>query len=180
MGRPVTPATIRLVGVTTALAALASLALAVVSTASEAQPTLYGLEQRLIVAANLLLVPLALYLVAWLSPLGRALAVAAGTCGVLSLLLWAAAPLLELWRLEAVWIALAAAWWLGTAPLLMKLRRRLGMMTAIAGVAAVLDLPGTAIDSFPYWALLGAWKLPLSLLWTIWLAVDLLRTRGAG
>lgn len=162
-----------------ALAALVTVALAVVSMASEATPALHAWEAGLVVAANLLLVPPALFLIAWLSSLHRALAVAAGACGVPSLLLWAAAPLFNLWRFEWVWIGLSAVWWLGTAPLLMKVRRRLGILTAIVGVAAALDAVATAIPEipFPASALVGAWKLPLSLIWIVWLAVDLLKPR---
>lgn len=166
-----------LIGLTSLLATIATVALAVTSTATEANPALHGLEGRLIVAQNLLLIPPAVYLAARLAAVNRLAAWTAGACGVASLLLWAAAPIFVLWSLEHVWIALSAAWWLATGWLLVCVRRRFGIFTVVLGVAAALDAAVTAAPGLPFLAFAapGAWKLPLSLVWVIWLTIELLR-----
>lgn len=131
---------------------------------------------------NLLLVPLALWLLVTLRPRGRAAAAAGTAAGLGSLLLWAGAFVFGWFQLEVVWITLSAAWWLVLAYLLSRGPRALAILTAVTGLAAALDATVTGIEmvrplTFAQFALVGAWKLPLQLLWTVVLGL-LLLVRG--
>lgn len=126
-----------------------------------------------ITAWNLLIIPAAIYLgarVAWRGPLVGAVST---TAGVIASLLWAFAYASR--TLEPWWIALAAAWWLGLAWLLRGDHRSLARFTLLLGLATVFDLVVTALDApMPLW-LLGAFKLPLTVAWTLWVGLSLVR-----
>jgi hypothetical protein len=130
--------------------------------------------------SNLLLVPTAVYF--WWR-LGPGLALNLSTaCGIASLLLWATHLAIKpMGFLETAWIWLAALWWLGLGTALRPVHPRLGLFTLILALAAVLDAivssPGLELP-FLLFALLGAWKIPLSFVWAF--AVGLTLLRGAG
>lgn len=126
-----------------------------------------------ITAWNLLIIPTALYLGARVASRRSVAAAASTAAGIIASLLWAFAyqsPTLEPW-----WIGLAAAWWLGLGWLLAPERRALGRFTLLLGVAAAMDFLVTALNApWPIYAL-GAFKLPLTLVWTVWVGLSLLR-----
>ena len=131
-----------------------------------------------IAAWNLLIIPTALYLGARLAAHGALISVASAAAGVAASLLWAFAhdvPTLEPW-----WIGLAAAWWLGVGWLLRTERRTLGLFTLLLGASAAVDFVLTALDApMPIYAL-GGFKIPLTIAWSLWLGVALLRDPRLG
>jgi hypothetical protein len=166
----------RLVGAAALAAALAMVGEAV----SEARGS--DLHVPLGAAFNLLLIPPALWLWVTLWPRGRITALVGSLAGLGSLLLWAGAFVFGWFQLEVVWIALSAAWWLALAQLMRRRERRLAILTAVTGLAAVLDATMTGLASvlplpFLLFALLGGWKLPLQLIWSAALGL-LLLSRG--
>ena len=126
-----------------------------------------------ITAWNLLIIPTALYLGVRLAPHGALLSAASTTAGVTASLLWAfyhRVPSLEPW-----WIGLAAIWWLGLGWLLRTERRTLGLFTFLLGVSAAVDFVLTALNApMPIYAL-GGFKIPLTIIWSLWLGIALLR-----
>lgn len=126
-----------------------------------------------ITAWNLLIIPVAIYLGAKLVWRGPIVAAASTAAGVTASLLWAfayASPTLEPW-----WIGLAAAWWLGLGWLLRSDHRALGRFTPLLGVATLFDLVVTGLNvSMPLY-LLGAFKLPLTVAWSFWVGLTLIR-----
>lgn len=129
-------------------------------------------------AQSAFLLPLAAYLWWQVQPPRRAQATLSAAAGMLSLLLWASAPVTGAWELEPVWIGLSAMWWIGTGVLLRAFRPAWGAFTVILGVAAALDAVVTGFEEvlpFALFAVLGGPKLPLSLVWMIWSGVALLR-----
>jgi hypothetical protein len=166
----------RVVGAAALAAALAMFGQAV----SEARGS--GLQAPLGTAFNLLLIPVALWLGVTLWPRGRITALVGSLAGLGSLLLWAGAFTFGWFQLEVLWIALSAAWWLALAQLMRQRERRLAILTAVTGLAAVLDATVTGIESvrpipFLLFVLLGGWKLPLQLIWSAVLGL-LLLARG--
>src|SRR5688500_16428368 len=129
-----------------------------------------------ITAWNLLIIPTALYLGAQLASRGPIVSAAAMAAGIVASLLWAFdydSPGLEPW-----WIGLAAAWWLGLAGLLWNERRRLARFTLILAVAAAGDFVLTALEApMPIYAL-GGFKIPLTIAWTFWVGISLVRDVG--
>lgn len=87
--------------------------------------------------------------------------------------LWAfgyRSPSLEPW-----WIGLAAAWWLGLGWLLRTERRALARFTLLLGLATAIDLVVTALNvPWPIYAL-GGFKGPLTIVWTFWVGLALVR-----
>lgn len=126
-----------------------------------------------ITAWNLLIIPTALYLGTRVASRGPIASAASTAAGVTASLLWAFAyrsPTLEPW-----WIGLAAAWWLALGRLLLPERRALGGFTLLLGIAAAIDFIVTALNApSPIYAL-GAFKGPLSMIWTFWIGLTLLR-----
>lgn len=126
-----------------------------------------------ITAWNLLIIPTALYLGVRLASRGPIISAAAMTAGVVASLLWAFdydTPGLEPW-----WIGLAAAWWLGLARLLWDERPRLARFTLILAVATAADFVLTALEApMPIYAL-GGFKIPLTIAWTFWVGIILVR-----
>ena len=129
-----------------------------------------------ILAWNLLIIPPALYLALVVARRRAILAAISTTAGVAASLLWAFAsrvPTFEPW-----WIGLAAVWWLGVGWLLRADRRGLAMFTLVLGAAAVVDFVLTAVGApMPIYAL-GGFKIPLTIIWSFWLGVSLLRDPG--
>jgi hypothetical protein len=126
-----------------------------------------------ITAWNLLIIPAAIYLGAKVASRRPLLAAASTAAGVIASLLWAFAYASR--ALEPWWIGLAAAWWLGLGWVLRGDHRSLARFTLLLGVATLLDLVVTALDApMPLW-LLGAFKLPLTVAWTLWVGLSLIR-----
>lgn len=126
-----------------------------------------------ITAWNLLIVPAALWLGVRTAPRDRGLAVASAAAGVAASVLWALAshePQLEVW-----WIGLAAAWWLSLGWLLRTDRPRLAAFTMLLGVATVVDFVVTSLDAAGPFMALGGFKIPLAVVWTLWVGWTLVR-----
>jgi hypothetical protein len=97
-------------------------------------------EPTLVGAWNVLQLPVAIALWAWLRPRSSRVVDVATACGVSSLALWAAsAAVPSLAPYEALWIGLSAAWWLGIGVAIGRERRFLAVLTVIVGIAAVGD-----------------------------------------
>lgn len=126
-----------------------------------------------ITAWNLLIIPTALYLGGRVASRGPIVSAASMAAGVTASLLWAFAydsPALEPW-----WIGLAAGWWLGVGWLLRTERRTLGRFTLLLGLATLIDLVVTALNApWPIYAL-GGFKGPLTIAWTFWVGLTLVR-----
>ena len=126
-----------------------------------------------ITAWNLLTIPAFLWLGVRTAGHGRILALASTTSGIAASLLWAFVyhePSLEAW-----WIGLAAASWLGFGWLLRREVPRLAGFTLLLGMAAAVDFVLTALHApFPLYAL-GGFKLPFTMIWTFWIGWTLIR-----
>ncbi|HUS20443.1 MAG TPA: hypothetical protein VMZ66_00345, partial [Aeromicrobium sp.] len=130
-------------------------------------------RDRAITAWNLLIIPAIVYLGGWLASRAPVVASASTAAGVTASLLWALAfrsPTLEPW-----WIGLAAAGWLGFGWLLLREYRALGRFTLVLGVATIIDLVVTVMNASMPLYLLGAFKLPLTTAWTLWIGLTLVR-----
>jgi hypothetical protein len=131
-----------------------------------------------ITAWNLLIIPTALYLGASVASRRPIVSVVSTSAGVTASLLWAF--FYRLPAVEAWWIGLAAAWWLGIGWLLERERRALGRFTVILGVAAVVDFVVTAFNApMPIYAL-GAFKIPLTMVWSFSVGLSLMRDAQLG
>ena len=154
--------------------ALALLATQAVLRSEEAPPL-----HMLLAGFNLLLIPVAFHF--WFR-LGPSLSLTIATAaGVGSLLLWTIHSWVQpMGELEPIWIWLSATWWLGLGAQLRPLHHKLGVFTIVVGLAAVLDAivstPGLN-PPFVVFALLGAWKIPLSFVWAFAVALTILRFR---
>jgi hypothetical protein len=135
-----------------------------------ASPQVVRIGQILLISWNLLLLPVALFLGTWLRTKSPYLVVLYTVCGIASFLLWALnSPVMEF-----SWILLSAAWWAGIGFVLRSELRVLGIFTIVVGIAALLDGMVTLLDlPLPFLAL-GALKLPLSLIWDVWIGILLL------
>jgi hypothetical protein len=157
----------RLAGLAAILAGVVQLALFLADGA--------GLGERPLIAAwNLLLIPVAVVLLGWLAPRAPIIVGAASAAGLASLLLWAASaiwPGLELPELG--WIGASAVWWVAIGMVLRTQRNLLGLLTMAVGIASIGDflvtLPESAGSPLPSVAfmLIGGWKLPLAVVWSI-------------
>lgn len=128
--------------------------------------------EALVTVWNLLIIPPALYVGLLVARRGVVLAAISTVAGLAASLLWATSH--EVARLEPWWIGLAAVWWLGLGWLLRQDRRALGLFTLALGVAAGVDFVLTALDApMPIYAL-GGFKIPFTMIWSIWLGVTLL------
>jgi hypothetical protein len=125
-----------------------------------------------IAAWNLLIIPTALYMGGRVLSRDPILAAGSTAAGVAASLLWAFAyrsPSLEPW-----WIGLGALWWLGLGWLLRTERRAFGWCSLLLGIATTIDFVVTALNApWPIYAL-GAFKGPLTIVWTFWLGLALL------
>lgn len=135
-----------------------------------ASPQVVRIGQILLISWNLLLLPVALFLGTWLRTKSPYLVVLYTVCGIASFLLWALnSPVMEF-----SWILLSAVWWVGIGFILRSEFRVLGIFTIVVGIAALLDGMVTLLDlPLPFLAL-GALKLPLSLIWDVWIGILLL------
>ena len=137
------------------------------------------LQVMLGIAFNLLLIPLVLWLGVTLSPRSLPMALIGSLAGMCSVLLWAGAFVFGWFHLEVVWIVLSAVWWFALAQLFRQRERRVAILCAVVGLAATLDAVVTGIEmalSLPFYlfVLIGAWKLPLQLIWTVVIGLVLL------
>jgi hypothetical protein len=126
-----------------------------------------------ITAWNLLIIPAAMYLGAELAWRGLITSAVSTAAGIIASLIWALAY--DSRTLEPWWIGLGAAWWLGLGWLLQSEQRALGQFTLLLGVAAIFDLVVTALNPPMPIYLLGAFKLPLTVAWSFWIGVTLIR-----
>jgi hypothetical protein len=131
-------------------------------------------RDRAITAWNLLIIPTAIYLGARLAWRGPIVAAASTAAGVAASLLWAFAY--DSSTLEPWWIGLAAAWWLGLGWLMRSEHRALARLTLLLGVATVFDFVVTALNAPMPIYVLGAFKLPLTVAWSLSVGITLLRT----
>lgn len=157
--------------------ALVSAALFVASLALQGRGSVEGAARA---ASFLLLLPGVALLASWLSRGRTALVLAASAAGALSLVLWSLGGVVVPWSWEWTWLALSSAWWLGIWQDLHRERPRLGSFTLVLGLFAALDALATVFyDHIPFWLFaVGGLKIPLSLVWQIWLGIDLLRVRS--
>ena len=131
---------------------------------------------RWITIWNLLLIPagawLGFVLVRANGPLLAAVAGLSALAGIASCVLWATS-----WQradLEALWIALSAAWWIPTGLLLVRRGPRwLGWFTVVLGVFAGLDAFVTWAGNEGFLFLLASPKLPLAWIWAFAVGVRL-------
>ncbi|MEO6295129.1 MAG: hypothetical protein ABIP01_05085 [Candidatus Limnocylindria bacterium] len=124
------------------------------------------LGEWLISAWNLLILPPAVYLGAVLWRRKPWVALSATAAGIAASVLWAFG--FHNAALEPWWIGLAAAWWLGTGWLLRAQWSRLGWFTVALGVAAAVDYLLTALKApMPLYAL-GGFKIPMTMVWSLW------------
>jgi|SRR5687767_12792127 len=126
-----------------------------------------------IAAWNILIIPTALSLGVRLAAHGALVSAASAAAGVAASWLWAFGH--DVPELEPWWIGLAAAWWLGLGWQLRTERPTLGLFTVLLGVSATVDFILTALNApTPIYAL-GGFKIPLTIVWSLWLGVALLR-----
>lgn len=132
----------------------------------------------MIAAWNLLIIPTAIYLGARLAARAAVVSAVSTAAGVTASLLWAFAH--DVPRLEPWWIGLAAAWWLGLGWVLRTQHRTLGLFTLALAVSAAVDFVLTALNApMPIYAL-GGFKIPLTIVWSLWLGFALLRDERFG
>ena len=132
----------------------------------------------LITLWNLLIIPTAIHVGLVAARRGPILAAISTTSGVVASLLWAFASRMS--SLEPWWIGLAAVWWLGVGGLLRSDRRSSSTLTILLGVAAAIDFVLTIVNApMPIYAL-GGFKIPLTMVWSVWLGVALLRDPTLG
>jgi hypothetical protein len=137
-------------------------------------------EAALVGAWNVLQLPVAVALWAWLGPRSREVVNIATACGVGSLILWAASAITpSLAPLEAVWIGLSAVWYVGIGTAARTERRFLGALTLVVGLAAIGDaivtvpeMLGNPLPDVLFMAL-GGWKIPLALVWSLVVGAEL-------
>lgn len=167
----------RIAGVTAIFSAMTQVSWAVLNGVTQggldtglANPEAIRTGQVLLISWNLLLLPVALFLGGWLRPRSPYLVVLYTVCGIMSLLLWAiTSPVMEF-----SWILLSAVWWLGIGFVLRSERKVPGIFTIVVGIAALLDGIITLFSLPPPLFYLGAFKLPFSLIWSVWIGIMLL------
>jgi hypothetical protein len=157
---------VRLAGVSALVAAGLQVALFFANGAGASEASLVG-------AWNVLQLPVAIALWAWLRPRSHEVVDLATACGVGSLALWATSAIApSLAPLEAVWIGLSAVWFIGIGAVACRDRRSLGVLTVVVGLAAIGDaivtvpeVIGRPLPDVLFMAL-GGWKIPLALAWS--------------
>ena len=133
---------------------------------------------ELITLWNLLIIPTAIYVGLVAARRGSILAAISTIAGVVASLLWALGSRMS--SVEPWWIGLAAVWWFGLGWLLRGDRRWLAIFTILLGVAAAIDFVLTVINApMPIYAL-GGFKIPLTMVWSVWLGAALLRDPTLG
>ena len=130
----------------------------------------------LTVAWNLLLVPAALRIRHWLTPVNKSLAVVLTGAGVLSSCLWAIGALTQITHsLEFVYLSLASAWLLSIAILMSPSHRSLARFTLVVGAFTALDALFNRFEPMPFILyILAAPKLPLNAIWSVAIGLSLL------
>jgi hypothetical protein len=144
-------------------------------------------EASLVGAWNVLQLPVAVALWAWLRLRSREVVDITTACGVGSLILWAASAITpSLAPLEAVWIGLSAVWYIGIGAVARRERRFLGVLTIVVGLAAIGDavvtvpeMLGSPLPDVLFMAL-GGWKIPLALAWSLVVGAELAIRPPAG
>jgi len=134
--------------------------------------------QLLMVAWNLLLIPVALTLYDQLVPERPARMRVVTVCGVASLCFWAYGGATHgiTPSLEVSYLALSAIWWCGIGATAWGSNRWFGGLTLALGVFAAWDAILTACEPVPFGLYLtAAPKLPLSILWDFAVGILLLR-----
>lgn len=135
-----------------------------------------SLGRILMVAWSLLLIPTAISLMAWLQRERILLPLLYSVLGVISLLMWAygAATHRLSPTLQASSLLLASVWWMGTGTEMTEQRKLLGAFTFFVGVAALLEIMVANIEPFGRFTWLGELRLPLVLVWSLWMGFELL------
>jgi hypothetical protein len=136
------------------------------------------LGQLLMVAWNLLLIPVALALFDHLVSERPARVRVATVCGLASLFFWAYGGATHgiTPSLEVSYLALSCVWWCGVGSVAWTSNRWFGGLTLALGVFAGWDAVLTACEPVPFGLYLtAAPKLPLSILWDFAVGFVLLR-----
>ena len=151
----------------TGLAAFCALGTAVASTID----LLQGADAGWTVAANMLLLPPAALLAAW------AWRTASHPFAALALLGVVVAPLGAVLGDRAGstswWLAIEAAWWTGIAAVAWRSRPGFAVLTVMAGVSALLAAALMALEVPEPIASAAGLRIPVTIVWAAWLAVDL-------
>ena len=151
----------------TGLAAVCALGAAAASTID----LLQGADQRWTIAANLLLMPLAAVLAAWVWRTGRRPAGALVALGVL------VGPLGAVLGDHAGgtwwWLALEAAWWIGVMQLSWSCRPGLAIISALAAASALVATAVTGLTVAEPIASGAGIRVAMTVAWLAWAGVDL-------
>jgi hypothetical protein len=135
-----------------------------------------ALGRILMVAWSLLLIPTVTGLMVWLQQRRILLPLLYSVLGVLSLLMWAygAATGRLSPTLQASSLLLASIWWMGIGAEMSERRKYLGAYTFFVGVAALLEIMVAFIEPFSRVTWLGELRLPVVLVWSLWIGLELL------
>jgi len=170
---------VRIAGVSSILAGVCWLVwISVNGEAMEDSPRITKLSQLMMAGWNLLLVPAAIVLWQRLrAPTPESIFLYT-ICGIASLSFWAYGGATQgiTPALEIVYLFLSGVWWIGIGNSLTKQQKALGMFTLILGFFALLDAVLSFFEPMPFYIyVLAAPKLPLSIIWDLWIGVSLLR-----
>jgi hypothetical protein len=134
-----------------------------------------ALGRILMVAWSLLLIPTVICLMTWLQRRRILLPLLYSVFGVLSLLLWAygAATGRLSPTLQTSSLLLASVWWMGIGTEMSERRKYLGTYTFFVGVAALLEIMVAFIEPFSLVTWLGELRLPVVLVWSLWMGLEL-------
>jgi hypothetical protein len=153
--------------VVTALVAVCALGAA----AATAIDLLQGADRRWTIAANLLLVPVAVAIAAWAWRTARRPVGAAAALGIL--VGPAGAVLGDHAGTTWWWLALEAAWWIGVALVAWPGRPGLAIMSALAAASALVATAITALTVAEPVASGAGVRVTLTIAWLAWVGVDL-------
>lgn len=140
------------------------------------EPGYQNLERTLMVTWSILLIPTATSLMAWLQRDRILLPLLYSVLGVISLLMWAYATATHRLNptLQASSLLLASVWWMGIGTEMSEQRKLLGAFTFFVGVAALLEIMVANVEPFGRFTWLGELRLPLVLVWSVWMGFELL------
>jgi hypothetical protein len=139
-------------------------------------PLEIALGRILMVAWSLLLIPTATCLMVWLQRRRILLPLLYSVLGILSLLMWAygAATGRLSPTLQTSSLLLASVWWMGIGAEMSERRKYLGAFTFFVGVAALLETMVAFLEPFSRVTWLGELRLPVVLVWSLWMGLELL------